>query len=82
MAPPPTTGGLKKLEVLDLGHTQITDAGCAALTAALNNSGALPALETLTLEEIPASGAAKEAVQSALTWLPNVLPRVRRRVRV
>ena len=53
-----------------------------ALTAALNNSGALLALETLTLEEIPASGAAKEAVQSALTWLPNVLPRVRRRVRV
>ena len=64
-APPPTTGGLKKLKELDLDYTQITDAGCAALAAALN-SGALPALERLELDSIPASVAAKEAVQSAL----------------
>ena len=47
-APPPPTGGLKKLKVLNLSRTQITDAGCAALVAALD-SGALPALETLWL---------------------------------
>ena len=41
--PPPPAGGLKKLELLDLRCTQITDAGCATLAAALD-SGALPAL--------------------------------------
>ena len=45
-APPPPTGGLKKLKLLHLGGTQINNAGCAALAAALN-SGALPALDTL-----------------------------------
>ena len=64
-APPLPTEGLKKLKELGLEYTQITDGGCAALAAALN-SGALPALETLTLDEIPASAAAKEDVQSAL----------------
>eukprot|EP00964_Phaeocystis_antarctica_P087685 scaffold55693_cov60-Phaeocystis_antarctica.AAC.3 len=64
-APPLPTEGLKKLKELGLDRTQVTDAGCAALAAALN-SGALPALETLTLDEIPASAAAKEDVQSAL----------------
>ena len=64
-APPPTTtGGLATLKVLDLNDTQITDAGCATLTAALN-SGALPALEGLYLEGIPASAAAKAAVYAA-----------------
>jgi len=63
-APPPTTGGLAKLKRLDLGHTQITDAGCAALAAALN-SGALPALEILYMYGIPASAAAKDAVYAA-----------------
>jgi len=58
-APPPTTGGLKKLKELDLGDTQITDAGCAALVAALV-SGALPALKGLYLGAIPASAAAKD----------------------
>ena len=63
-APPPTTGGLAKLKMLDLSHTQITDAGCATLAAALD-SGALPALERLYLHGIPASAAAKAAVYAA-----------------
>ena len=66
-APPPTTGGLKKLKELNrlyLNHTQITDAGCATLAAALA-SGALPALEHLHLDGIPASAAAKAAVYEA-----------------
>ena len=58
-APPPTTGGLAKLKELDLGDTQITDAGCATLVAALV-SGALPALKGLYLGAIPASAAAKD----------------------
>jgi len=63
-APPPTTGGLAKLKVLSLQRTQITDAGCATLAAALD-SGALPALEELYLNGIPASAAAKAAVYAA-----------------
>jgi hypothetical protein len=63
-APPPPTGGLAKLKVLFLGYTQITDAGCATLAAALE-SGALPALERLILHGIPASAAAKAAVYAA-----------------
>merc|ERR1711885_108793 len=35
VAPPP--GGLKKLKHLDLSRTQITDAGCATLVAALDS---------------------------------------------
>ena len=61
----PSTGGLKKLKELYLHYTQITDAGCAALVAALD-SGALPALVTLDLEDIHASAAAKDAVSEAL----------------
>ena len=63
-AAPQTTGGLKKLEWLSLSDTQVADAGCAALAAALN-SGALPALEDLDLDDIPASAAAKAAVYAA-----------------
>ena len=63
-APPPPTGGLTKLKLLSLSRTQITDAGCAALTAALD-SGALPALEEIDLSGIPASAAAKAAVARA-----------------
>ena len=63
-APPTTTGGLAKLKVLDLSYTQVTDAGCAALAAALD-SGALPALETLFLYGLPASAAAMSAVYAA-----------------
>jgi len=73
VAPPPPPAGalsppagvLTKLKVLDLGYTQITDAGCAALAAALD-SGALPALEVLHVSGTPASGAAKSAVKEAL----------------
>ena len=63
-APPTTTAGLKKLKLLDLASTQVTDAGCAILTAALK-SGALPALKKLLLSGIPASAAAQAAVCDA-----------------
>eukprot|EP00964_Phaeocystis_antarctica_P079374 scaffold49442_cov59-Phaeocystis_antarctica.AAC.3 len=59
----PPKGGLAKLKKLDLGNTQITDAGCAALAAALD-AGALPALEELHLYGIPASDAAKAALMA------------------
>jgi len=63
--PPPAAGALKKLMVLDLNNTQVTNAGCATLAAALD-SGALPALEYLDLRSIPASDAAVKAVRAAL----------------
>jgi len=62
---PPPAGGLTKLKVLDLSNTQVTDAGCAALAAALE-SGALPALEAVYMIGIPASAAAEAAVKEAL----------------
>jgi hypothetical protein len=72
VAPPPAAGtpplpteGLKKLEMLYLDRTQVSDAGCAALAAALD-SGTLPALVDLTLYDTPASAAAIEAVTEAL----------------
>ena len=64
-APPTTTGGLTKLELLCLGCTKITDAGCGTLASALD-SGALPALKRLYLECISASDAAKAAVRAGL----------------
>jgi len=60
-APPTTTGVLTKLKLLSLSDTQVTDAGCAALAAALD-SGALPALQMLRVDDIPASAAAQAAV--------------------
>jgi len=57
---PPPTKVLAKLKALYLGYTQINDAGCAALAAALD-SGAFPALEVVYMNGIPAS-AAEEAV--------------------
>jgi hypothetical protein len=57
-ASPPPTGGLAKLKALSLSDTQIADAGCAALAAALD-SGALPTLEVLYLFGTRASAAAK-----------------------
>ena len=54
-APPPPTGGLKKLTALDLGGTQITD---AALVTALV-SGVLPALTDLFLGKDPVRATAK-----------------------
>ena len=57
-APPPPAGGLKQLKLLDLSGTQITDAGCATLAAALD-SGALPALE----RAVPATDAVTQALR-------------------
>ena len=62
---PPPAGGLTKLKELYLGHTQITDAGCDALAAALDD-GALPALGSLFLFGTRASAAAKDTVREAL----------------
>jgi hypothetical protein len=64
-APPPPTGGLAKLKVLYLSYTQVTDAGCAALAAALDSS-ALLALEDLHVFGTPASAAAKAAVMEVM----------------
>ena len=60
----PPKGGLTKLKTLILSETQVTDAGCAVLAAALG-SGALPALETLSLQRTLASDAAKTGVRAA-----------------
>jgi hypothetical protein len=64
-APPLPTGGLKKLRTLDLRFTQVSDAGCAALAAALV-SGALPALKVLYLSFTQVSDAGCAALASAL----------------
>ena len=60
---PPPTGVLANLKELHLWHTQITDAGCATLVAALNG-GLLPALEKLAITGIPADGAARAALEA------------------
>ena len=61
--------------------TQVTDAGCATLAAALD-SGALPALDTLHLDDIPASGAARRRAASEIWFLrrSRLLRRLRRAV--
>ena len=61
-ASPPPTGVLTKLKLLYLGCTKVADAGCAALASALD-SGALPALERLYLDNTPASTAARATVR-------------------
>jgi len=63
-SPPPAAGGLKELKLLDLDRTQVGDAGCATLAAALDRS-ALPALGVLKLDGIPASDT-QEGVRAAL----------------
>ena len=63
--PPLPAGGLKKLKMLQIWDTEVTDAGCATLVAALD-SGTLPALDYFDVEDIPASDAAKDAVCAAL----------------
>ena len=68
--PPPPAGALKKLRELDLEDTQVNDAGCAALAAALD-SGAMPALEKLELVHIRASDVAKAAVYASTA---SILP--------
>ena len=65
VAPSSPTGGLKKLKMLYLNHTKVSDAGCAALAAALD-SGTLPALKKIDLTGSPASAASKAAVYEAL----------------
>ena len=79
VAPPLPAGArvLTKLKELDLVGTQVTDAGCAALAAALD-SGALPALETIRLATIDAVRAPSFELQPALALalaLPLTLPR-------
>ena len=74
LAPPPLPAGalpspagvLTKLQRFSLDDTQVSDAGCAALTAALE-SGVLPALRYIGgLTSTPASAAAGAAVKEAL----------------
>ena len=72
-APPPPTGVLTKLKRLYLSGTQITDAGCAALAAALD-SGALPALQALFLNRIQVSAGAKAGVTEALARSRAAVP--------
>ena len=64
-APPPPKGALAKLKELHLWKTQITNAGCATLAAALD-SGAMPVLTESEVSGTPASPAAKAAVMEAL----------------
>ena len=65
LPPPNPYGVLTTLKKLYLMNTQSTDAGCAALAAALD-SGAMPALMLVGLGGIPASAAATAAVHAAL----------------
>ena len=71
---PPPTGVLTKLKALYLDSTQITDAGCVTLAAALD-SGALPALKVLYLRPghggSLASAAAVAAVYEARDTLKD-----------
>jgi hypothetical protein len=60
---PPPTGVLTKLKVLNLSGTQVTDAGCAALAAALEN-GTPPVLEALVLIGTLASEAEAAALMA------------------
>ena len=69
VAPPPPVSapkeGLTKLKMLFLRNMPVSDAGCAALTAALN-LGALSALKWIDLDGIPANTAAQATVREAL----------------
>jgi hypothetical protein len=62
---PPPTEVLAELKVLNLAGTQVTDAGCAALAAALD-SGALPALEVLRVFGTRASATTEAAIMEAV----------------
>ena len=71
--PLPPTGALlppvevlTKLRELTLSHTQISDAGCAALAAAFDR-GALPECNKLNITGNPASAAAKANLARAVT---------------
>ena len=72
LAPPPPAGALPppkrvlaRLGTLDLRYTEVTDAGCVTLTAALD-SGALPALRTVYLGDTFASDVGRAAVHAVL----------------
>ena len=61
----PQAGGLAKLRGLGLHGTQVSDAGCAALVAALD-SGALPALKTVFVyDDWESSGGERSAAATA-----------------
>ena len=62
---PPPTGVLTQLGQLLLNGTQITDASCATLAAALD-SGALPALRVVSMYDSSVSAAAEATVSAAL----------------
>ena len=57
-----STSAVEKLYLEKMNDEKITDDGCAQLASRLR-SGALPALCKLCIYEIPASEAAREAVQ-------------------
>ena len=61
----PPTGVLGKLMMLVLDRTQVSDAGCAALSFALT-SGALPVLGHLHLKGIPASASLTAQAMAAV----------------
>ena len=65
-------GVLTKLKTLYLGGTQVTDAGCAALAAALDG-GALPVvcLNDLISMTSPASEAARAALMARFPTTPQ-----------
>ena len=65
LAPPPPAGVLTKLNALYLSRTQITDAGCATLA----ESHALSGLETLELDDIPASELARHRALYQSFWV-------------
>ena len=50
---------------MSLRSTKVSDAGCATLAAALD-SGALPALIVLKLDDTPSNPAARAAVSEAM----------------
>ena len=70
LAPPPTAGRLTKLKQLGRSRTWTTDAGCAAL-AATHDSGALPALIYLDVEQILATDAVTAALEACLQVQPS-----------
>ena len=64
-APPPQAEALAQLKRLNIGYTQITDAGCAQLASRLRR-GSLPALKyRIDLQGISAGKAAIKAVYEA-----------------
>ena len=61
----PPTGGLKKLHLIVMRNSKVSDAGCAALLAALD-SGRLPALKEIDLLGSPVSAASEADIDDSL----------------